>query len=283
MPTEVVSTYQIWADPALWQALGGLIVILLLLYWRYRFPDSYKHTKKWVLKSGNTIIQGFNVVGLMVSISIMGILALNTYSENTIIAIQTSSPELYSVIFGYKTFAEVVFVGFVILLFIGRTVTHHWNAMDNGVIDDPDQKRWDDRKQLEDIGRDMRIEEVEKNRQLSEERWQKAFEKLTEMYVASQNAIYDIKGEKEGRQKPEGLYTGPEKRSLVRDDPTVPLTEEEVLAKVLPVEILEEKPLPPEDVSESENETKKEEKHETVNPYQYNKLDQMFGFGKKHK
>jgi hypothetical protein len=278
MPTdivnEVVSTYHIYNDPALWQAIGGLAIVLLLLYWRYRFPDSYKRTKRGILHSLDTATQVANVFGFVISLSIIGILALYNYGEKTVVAIQTSSPELFAFVSGYKETAMIVLAIYMAFFFAWNIVARHWNNLPNGVIEDADQKLWDDRKQLEDIGRDMRIEEVEKNRQISEERWQKAFEKLTEMYVASQNAIYDIKGEKEGRleENPE-TYTGPEKRSIVTN-PTVPLTKEVVLAKIHPVTDPIEDPLPPENISESEEKETEATKKPENDYYKDSKLDQ---------
>jgi hypothetical protein len=271
MPNEIASSYQLWADPALWQALGGLTIILLLFFWRYRFPNSYKRTKRRVLHSVDTATQIANVIILMASLSVLGVLALYTYSEKTVIAIQTSSPELYGFVLGYKTMVEVAFIIFMVLFCVWNIVARHWKSLDNGKIDDPDQKRWDDRQELENFKRDERIEQVERNRQLSEERWQKAFEKLTEMYVASQNTIADIKGAKEGRlqENPEA-YTGPEKRAIVTN-PTVPLTKEVVLAKIAPITEPTEEPLPPENVSEPEAET---ETKKNPDYYGDSKLDQ---------
>jgi hypothetical protein len=217
----------------------------------------------------------------MASLSVLGVLALYTYSEKTVVAIQTSSPELYDFVLGYKTTVEVAFIIFMVLFFIWNIVAHHWKSLDNGIIDDPDQKRWDDRKMAEDAYRDVQIEELkrdqkldlelrkkeaeqkEKEKEQKEKEWQEMRQKILELYERGNRF-------EKNPQPPEGENgEKEERRKLVRSDPSVPLSEEEI-EKILPPVFVEE-PLPLENVSEPEEET---ETKKNSDYYGDSKLDQ---------
>ena len=214
--------------------LGGVGILALFtafFLWRRQRPEKYKRAKKRVLRFLNTTEQLGYALGFMASLSALGCVAVYFYSEKTVLAIQTSSPEVYAFISGYILAVQVAGLMFFSLFFLLKMVLHHHNSLDNGIIDDPDVER-------RFLRTDLLMNQMEKNRREEMAQMKTAMDKFAEVVVATQQNYYE-QG-KRFAENPTPPIGTQERRVIVRNDPSIPVTKEEVLATLLPETILEE-------------------------------------------
>ncbi len=228
---------QLLLEPMFYAAIGGFAALIALFVWRYQYPDEYKRAKKKVVNFLCTAHHVFYFFASMISLSALGCVAIYFYSEKTVDAIRTGAPEVYDFIAGYILSVQVAFLIFISLFFLWKTMTHYHNSLDNGIIDDPDVERRFTRT-------DILIDQIERNRKGDMAQMQKAIEAITQMqqaFYASGNRF------EKDPTPPKGIE---ERRTIVRNDPSVPITKEEIIAAVLPKLAEEESPVVEEKTTE---------------------------------
>ncbi|MCX6738729.1 MAG: hypothetical protein NT098_01595 [Candidatus Parcubacteria bacterium] len=214
-------------EPMFYAGIGGLAALIAIFIWRYQYPDEYKHAKKKVVNFLCTAHHVFYFLASMISLIALGCVAIYFYSNKTVLAIQSAAPEVYDFIATYILTVQVAFLIFISLFFLWKTMTHYHNSLDNGVIDDPDVERRFTRT-------DIVLDQMERNRKKDMAQMQKAIEAITQM----QQVFYSNGNRFEkDPTPPEGID---ERRTIVRKDPSVPITKEEIIEAVLPT-IVEEK------------------------------------------
>ncbi|MCX6736344.1 MAG: hypothetical protein NTZ13_04640 [Candidatus Parcubacteria bacterium] len=214
-------------EPMFYAGIGGFAALIAIFIWRYQYPDEYKRAKKKVVNFLCTAHHVFYFLASMISLSALGCVAIYFYSEKTVDAIRAGAPDVYAFIAGYILSVQVAFLIFISLFFLWKTMTHYHNSLDNGVIDDPDVERRFTRT-------DIVLDQMERNRKKDMAQMQKAIEAITQM----QQAFYSNGNRFEkDPTPPEGVD---ERRTIVRKDPSVPITKEEIIEAVLPT-LVEEK------------------------------------------
>lgn len=272
-----MTTTDLFLNPAFAGSVGALALLVAFLLWKKRNPESYGRAKKRVLRFLNTTEQVGYALGFMASLSALAFVAIYFYSEKTVLAVQTSSPEVYTFIAGYILAVQVAGLIFFSLFFLLKMVLHHHNSLDNGIIDDPDVER-------RFLRTDLMVSQMERNHREEMRKLQESvngsINEMAEKIVATQKAFYESKGDKEGRLEknplpPEGI---PERRVIVKNDPSVPVTKEEVIATLLPEilqEITQEGPIASETPEEAKKEDPIPEQETDSSPVKYSKLDEI--------
>ncbi len=214
-------------EPMFYAGIGGLAALIAIFIWRYQYPDEYKHAKKKVVNFLCTAHHVFYFLASMISLIALGCVAIYFYSNKTVLAIQSAAPEVYDFIATYILTVQVAFLIFISLFFLWKTMTHYHNSLDNGIIDDPDVERRFTRT-------DIIMDQMERNHHKDMLQMQKAIDSITQM----QQAFYATGNRFEKDPlPPEGID---ERRTIVRKDPSVPITKEEIIEAVLP-KLAEEK------------------------------------------
>jgi len=219
-------TTDIFFNPTFLGGLGAVVFLVFVLFvWGKLYPEQYKRTEKKVMRFISTGKQMFYAAGFTVSMIGLGCIAVYFYNEKAALAIQASAPELYSFIEGNILTLAVALLGFNALSFFWKMMTHHHNSLDNGKIDDPDVER-------RFLRTDLLVSQMEKNRREEMAQMKTAIDKLAEVVVVTQQNYYE-QG-KRFAENPTPPIGTQERRTIVKDDPSIPLTKEDVLAAVLP-------------------------------------------------
>jgi hypothetical protein len=126
-------------DPRLYGTAIGLILLVAGLVWRYRNPEQYKWVKNQILKIWSTAYQVVCFVGAVVSL--FGIIGVYFYTDP---AFPVAYPRIYAVVNDNISTVIIVFLIYNFIFFVFQKFLHHWGSLDNGIIDDPDQRRKND-------------------------------------------------------------------------------------------------------------------------------------------
>lgn len=143
--------------------IAGVSALLItdLIVW-YFYPEKHKRVWRGIKNFFHKFHHFLLTIYVVVSWSALGLVALYFYKPEAVAAIQTASPQLYNIASQYVL---TLLVAIFVLNAVGSALYlmgHYGNQLDNGIIDDPDQKKWDDQKTLEDLDRDYRIEQMRK-------------------------------------------------------------------------------------------------------------------------
>lgn len=269
-------------DPRLYGSIG--VIFLLLIIWipYFSHKEAYKRFWKGCKKIGHRTHRLITTMILFTAV----VAFIGVYFAVSVETVRNIAPTLYDWTAPYERVFFLIFWGMVIAS-QGFKLMVMGDRQDDGVINDIDQKRWDDQKELKDAYRDQRIEEVEHNRQKDAEFYKQALaqrdkehKELVQLVVKLSNGLYRL-GER-GEGEPQ-LPPGKVNQRIIERDASIPVTEEtvntEFLPELVPVdEVKTEDHLPSENASAQEGETETEKKH---NPYDYSSsIDQKL-WGKK--
>ncbi len=242
-------TTNLLLNPEFYEGIGVIAFTVSLLLGYYKYPKKYKRVwkalKKLCAQSHHIIIMSVAVLATFT----LAIIGLCFYKPEAVEAVRIGAPEFYSWILSYLLVLQVSFVGIFAVEWWVKAFNHYSESLDNGIIDDPDvEKRF--------LRTDLLINQMEKNRSEEMTKMQAAIDKLAEVVVTTQQTYY-IQGKRfaENPLPPEGTQ---ERRTIVRNDPSIPVTKEEVIATILPKRSQEETD-PQETILLSETLEKKEE------------------------
>ncbi|MFA5831454.1 MAG: hypothetical protein WC878_06510 [Candidatus Paceibacterota bacterium] len=219
--------------------IAGVVALLItdLAVW-YFYPEKHKRAWKKIRNFFQHIWHYLLIVIAVVVTFALGIVAMNFYMPEATTAMYNASPLLHELISTYMVAIQVVFLGLNTVVCWALVGGHFGNQLDNGIIDDPDQKKWDDKKTLEDLERDYRIEQMRKEHRKEMEQVKESLNAILE----TQKAFYD--NGKRFEQNPVPPEGTPERRVIVRSNPEVPITKEEVFSALPNLAIATETAVP---------------------------------------
>ncbi|MCK9351964.1 MAG: hypothetical protein WCT49_02340 [Candidatus Paceibacterota bacterium] len=254
MPTELTHAYVVWADPAVWLGVGFLSIFVALIFWRWRNPESFKRAWRGVKNFFHRVHR--LLIGLLAFTATIAFLGVYFYTPTSAEVIRSASPEFYNWASDYMRLIHLIFWGMFALTYWLKLVSHG-DRQDDGIVNDVDAERRFQRT-------DTIIGQMELNRRQDTAQMKAALEALTKLTLANQQAFYASgKRFEENPVPPAGI---PERRSIVRSDPSIPLTKEEIINAFLPdvqtEETATEGTVPVANDSEDKATTTKDEKPE---------------------